>query len=260
LSLLEPLNDLLATPAIKWIVFALAGLVAAVLNTLAGGGPLITLGVMVGLGVDAKTANITSTIALFPGQILTGWAARGHLKPIAGLSLPVWLSATLVGGALGGALIAITPGASFRTQVPWLVLFATGIYTWRALHQEGVKPVGSLSQYWAGPTLFVLAIYGGYFGGGNSFLVLALLSALGLGARTAGSVKNLLVALINAAAVVIFLIGGTPDLFAGSAICVGGLLGGALGGKWLANINEGALRILVIGIGVSLAIWLFIAS
>jgi uncharacterized protein len=260
LNLFEPLFELLATPAVKWIVLAFAGLVAAVLNTLAGGGPLITLGVMVGLGMDAKTANITSTIALFPGQILTGWAARSYLKPIAGLALPVWLIATLLGGAVGGALIAITQGASFRAQVPWLVLFATGIYTWRALQQECVKPEVSLAQYWAGPILFVLAIYGGYFGGGNSFLVLALLSALGLGARTAGSVKNLLVALINAAAVVVFLLGATPDLFAGSAICFGGLLGGALGSKWLANINEGALRILVTGIGVSLAIWLFIAS
>jgi uncharacterized protein len=256
--------DLLASvsynDAIKWVLLAFAGFSATVLNTLAGGGPLITLAAMIALGMDAKTANMTSTIALFPGQIVTGWAARAHIKPIAGMTTPGWLLATILGGAIGGALIAMMPGVSFAAQVPWLVAFATLVYLWRAIQPPTLQPRSQLRPAIALPILFVLAVYGGYFGGGNSFLVLALLGSLGLGVKHAGHVKNLIVALINAAAVVILLFGGAPDLLAGSAIALGGIIGGLVGGKWLSIISEKALRILVIGIGTSLAIWLFIAS
>ncbi|OYU73013.1 MAG: hypothetical protein CFE32_22095, partial [Alphaproteobacteria bacterium PA3] len=68
------------------------------------------------------------------------------------------------------------------------------------------------------------------------------------------------VALINAAAVVILMAGGEPDLFSGSAIAVGGVIGGIIGGRWLSSIKEQALRLIVIGIGVSLSVWLFIAA
>jgi uncharacterized protein len=252
--------NLAGAPIATWLILAVAGFVAAFINTLAGGGPLITLGVMVLLGMDAKTANITSTVALFPGQILTGWAGRQYAKPIGGMTIPTWLIATTFGGALGGALIAVTPSTSFKAQVPWLVAFATCVYAWRAFSISPANRASFLPSFWAAPVLFILALYGGYFGGGNSFLVLALLSALGLGAREAGGIKNLWVALINAAAVVIFLIGGKPDVVAGSAIAIGGIAGGVLGGKWLAMINEKALRFVVIGIGACLTIWLLTAS
>ena len=256
----EILSTLASHPELKWLVLALAGFFAAVINTLAGGGPLITLGVMVLLGIDAKTANITSTVALFPGQIVTGFAARSHIKPIRGIGVPAWLSITILGGVLGGALIAVMPSPTFRTQVPWLVLFATSIYAWRALSDFGIRKSGFLSRSVAAPLLFVLARYGGYFGGGNSFLILALLSAMGIGTREAGGIKNIWVALINDAAVVILMGGGEPDLFSGSAIAIGGVLGGILGGKWLSAIKEQTLRFIVIGIGVSLTIWLFVAA
>jgi uncharacterized membrane protein YfcA len=256
----EILSTLASHPELKWVILALAGFFAAVINTLAGGGPLITLGVMVLLGIDAKTANITSTVALFPGQIVTGFAARSHIKPIGGMSVPAWLSITIFGGALGGALIAIIPSPTFRTQVPWLVLFATSIYALRALSDIGVQKRGLLPRIVVAPLLFVLAVYGGYFGGGNSFLILALLSAMGIGTLEAGGIKNIWVALINAAAVVILIGGGEPDLFSGSAIAVGGVIGGVIGGRWLSSIKEQALRLIVIGIGVSLSVWLFIAA
>jgi uncharacterized protein len=246
--------------AVVWLALACAGFVAAVLNTLAGGGPLITLGAMIALGIDPKVANITSTIALFPGQILTGWAARTHVKPLGGIGVPLWLVATLTGGALGGTLIAVVTSASFRGQVPFLVLFATGVYAWRALQSEQSGAKALLPGALLIPILFALSLYGGYFGGGNSFLVLALLSSLGLSAREAGGVKNLIVALINGAAVLVLLPFGAPDWFAASAVAIGGMLGSLLGGKWLSVIKEGHLRVLVIVIGLALTAWLFIAS
>lgn len=246
--------------ALKWGLLAVAGFVATVLNTLAGGGPLITLAAMIGLGIEAKTANITSTIALFPGQMLTGWGARAYVKPIAAIATPAWLIATLMGGGVGGALIAVMPSVFFAAQIPWLVAFATLVYLWRALQTPNSQARSHLLAPIALPILFVLAVYGGYFGGGNSFLILALLASVGLGTKHAGNVKNLIVALINAGAVVILLLGGAPDLLAGTAIACGGIMGGLVGGRWLAVINEKALRILVIAIGTSLAIWLFIAS
>jgi uncharacterized protein len=245
---------------LTWLILAAAGFVAAVLNTLAGGGPLITLGAMIALGMDPKTANITSTIALFPGQILTGWAARAHLKPLGSMVMPLWFTVTVLGGAIGGALIAIVPNASFASQVPYLVLFATSVYAWQAIRKENGAANASLPAFFGAPVLFILSLYGGYFGGGNSFLVLALLASMGLGTREAGGVKNLIVALINGAAVVILLPYGAPNWFGVSAIATGGMLGGVVGGKWLSVIQESHLRALVIGIGLCLTIWLFIAS
>ncbi len=243
-----------------WLIMASAGFIAAVFNALAGGGPLITLGAMTAFGIDPKTANITSTIALFPGQILTGWAARAHLKPLGAMLVPLWLVVTIFGGAIGGALIAIVPSTSFASQVPYLVLFATSVYAWRTLRKESGAVKASLPILLGAPILFMLSLYGGYFGGGNSFLVLALLASMGLGTREAGGVKNLIVAIINGAAVFVLLPFGAPDWFSVSAIASGGIVGGAVGGKWLSVIKESHLRALVIGIGLCLTIWLFMAS
>jgi Predicted permeases len=108
----------------------LAGLWAGVQNALAGGGSFITLPALMLAGMSPLAANITSTVALFPGQITSGLAGR-RLVTGAG-RLPFWalFVISIAGGAAGGLLLLHTPPTMFARLVPWLVLFATVVFAW----------------------------------------------------------------------------------------------------------------------------------
>src|SRR5215469_11863081 len=108
-----------------FLILFLASLWAGTQNALAGGGSFITLPSLMLIGMDARAANITSTIALFPAQVATGWTGRKHVEGVAEVPFRalVWIS--LIGGALGAVLLLVTPPSFFARMVPWLVLFAT---------------------------------------------------------------------------------------------------------------------------------------
>src|SRR5581483_8753567 len=102
-------------------ILFLAGLWAGVQNALAGGGSFLTLPSLILTGMDARAANITSTVALFPGQIVSGLTNRHYAGAAAGLSLRVLIVISLVGGAIGAGLLLLTPSGFFARLVPWLV-------------------------------------------------------------------------------------------------------------------------------------------
>src|SRR4051794_27467821 len=143
-----------------------AGLWAGAQNALAGGGSFVTLGVLVLAGLDPRAANITSTIALFPGQVTTGYSGRRMASGTPRLSFAALFAISLAGGVLGAALLLETPPTFFASLVPWLVLFATGIFAWGSFFRRpsaSGEPSGPGS---AALAQFLIAIYGGYFGGG----------------------------------------------------------------------------------------------
>ena len=109
------------------LLFA-AALWAGVQNALAGGGSFVTLPALILTGLDARSANIASTLALFPGQSTTGWVGRKLAGGAAGLSFRTLVLISLVGGALGAGLLLATPSSFFARLVPWLVLFCL-LYT-----------------------------------------------------------------------------------------------------------------------------------
>src|ERR1700734_412031 len=106
------------------IVLFIAAMWAGVQNALAGGGAFITLPSLMLTGMDARAANITSTIALFPAQLVTGYTGRGAASGLPGLSLGALFAISLATGALGGAILLATPSSFFALLVPWLVLLA----------------------------------------------------------------------------------------------------------------------------------------
>src|SRR5271154_4271190 len=112
------------------VVLFFASLWEGVQNALAGGGSFITLPALMLTGMDARAANITSTIALFPAQIAMGWTGRKNVSGAAGLSFTVLVGVSLVCGALGAGLLLVTPPSFFARLVPWLVLFATALFAW----------------------------------------------------------------------------------------------------------------------------------
>lgn len=242
------------------VILFFASMWAGAQNALAGGGSFITLPSLMFTGMDARAANITSTVALFPGQIATGWTGRAHVTGAAGLSFWVLVAISLVGGALGALLLLITPPSFFAHLVPWLVLFATGVFGWGSFGPKREGKPAPLNRWGAAAAQFLIAIYGGYFGGGIGFLMLAALTAAGLVIRNAGATKNALGAMMNASAVAIFVFSPEVRWLQAGIACVGAIIGGVTGALMLKRIDERILRIVVIVIGVLLTIGLFVKA
>jgi uncharacterized membrane protein YfcA len=244
------------------IVLILAAFVAGAQNALAGGGSFITFPALLYAGLDPRAANITSAIALFPGQITTGIAGRKMLAGAAGLSVKnlFWLS--LIGGALGAVLLLATPVSVFTHLVPYLVLFATVVFAWGSFFRKAraADAPPQVSPRNAAMIQFGIAIYGGYFGGGIGILMLAALTAAGMAVRNAGATKNVLSGVMNAAAVVIFIARTPVDWRIVVVVAVAAIAGGQVGVYMLRRINETALRVGITAIGIALTIGLFLRA
>ena len=242
-----------------YLVLFTAALWAGVQNALAGGGSFITLPALMLTGMDARAANITSTVALFPAQMATGWTGRKHVAGAAGLSFKTLCIISLVGGALGAILLLITPPTFFARLVPWLVLFATLVFAWGSFgpRRESAPRLGRTG---AALAQLCISIYGGYYGGGLGFLMLAALTAAGLVMRNAGATKNVLAGVMNASAVAIFVFSPEVRWLAAGIASGGAIIGGIVGGLMLQKVNERALRMVVVVIGIALTIGLFLHS
>ncbi len=238
------------------LVALAVGLAAGALNAVAGGGPIIVVAVLAVLGVRADVASLTSTVALLPGQILAGWHGRAGLAGIG--PAPARRRLVLLafgGGALGALLLLVTPAAVFAGLLPVLVLTATGLYALSSRpprRGDGTLPPRPVRAAWFAP----LAVYGGFYGGGNSFMVLALLAHARIDPRTAGHAKNLLILLMNAAASVIFLTSGKVAGGIAWPLAAGALAGSALGAALIDRLDPRRLRWLVIACGTGLGGWL----
>ncbi len=240
------------------IVLFVVAIWAGVQNALAGGGSFVTLPALILSGLDARAANIASTLALFPGQVTTGWVGRRMVGGASGLSFRALVLISLAGGVLGAALLLLTPSDFFARMVPWLVLFATALFAWGSFFHPPVDAAPRLGPRVAACLQFLIAIYGGYFGGGIGFLMLAALTAAGSAVRVAGATKNILAAVMNAGAVAIFVF--TPNIpWPKVAVVAAGAVVGGYGGAWLLKrVDERLIRGFVIVLGLGLTIALFV--
>jgi uncharacterized protein len=236
-----------------------ASIWAGAQNALAGGGSFITLPALILTGMDARAANITSTVALFPAQIIIGYTGRNSAAGVPGLSLKALFAISLVGGAVGGVLLLATPPSFFARLVPWLVLFATLVFAWGSFFRRpAVVDSQAKPPHWGlGVGQFLIAVYGGYFGGGIGFLMMAALTMAGQNVRNAGATKNILAGVMNASAVAIFVFSSDVHWLQVLITAIGASLGGWGGALALQRVNERYLRIGVVIVGVLLTIGLF---
>jgi hypothetical protein len=243
------------------VILFLASVWAGAQNALAGGGSFVTLPSLILTGLDPRAANITSTVALFPAQLVTGFTGRADAKSPPGLGIGAIVVISLAGGAVGALILLATPPTLFARILPWLVLIATAIFAWGSfLRKAPAAGVAAMPPVAAGVAQFFIAVYGGYFGGGIGFLMMASLSLAGLATRNAGALKNILAGVMNASAVAIFVF--SPDVHWKQAaiVAAGASLGGWAGALMLKRVNEKALRIVVVAIGLALTVGLFARS
>ena len=244
----------------SYAILFVAAFWAGIQNALAGGGTFITLPALMFTGMSALAANITSSVALFPGQIAAGWGGRTHASGVGGLSIKVLLAISVVGGVLGAILLLVTPSDIFRRMVPWLVLFATSVFAYGSFMPRKADRPPAIGKIGAGLAQLGIAIYGGYFGGGMGFLMLAALTAAGLAIRNAGATKNVLVGLINAAAVVVFIFSPQVHWRQCAVACIAAALGGQVGAHLINRANPKLLRAAAVAIGMALTIGLFLKA
>jgi uncharacterized membrane protein YfcA len=241
------------------VLLFLAGIFTGAQNALAGGGSFVTLGVLVFAGVDPRAANITSTIALFPGMVATGLAGSRTAAGAGGLSFKGLVLISLVGGLIGALLLLATPPTFFADLVPWLVLFATAVFFWGSFVRkivEGEPPLFGPSA--AAASQFLIAIYGGYFGGGIGFLMLAVLTIAGQSVRQAAVTKNALAAAMNASAFAIFLFSPDVHWLSAAVLGAGSIIGGTVGVTLLPRVSDRWLKVGVIMLGIALTLALFL--
>jgi len=254
------MNELLSLPFSTVLLLAAVGLYAGIQNALAGGGSFITFPALLLAGLDPLAANMSSTIALFPSQMSSSFAGRKLVGGVGSVSFKQLFLISILGGISGAFLLLYTPVSVFTKLIPWLVLFATSVFAWGSFFR---KNSSQTHQIQAPPYIllfvqFLIAIYGGYFGGGIGFLMLAALSFAGQQVKMAGATKNALAMTMNASAVIIFMFSPSINWGAVLALGFGGILGG-FSGVWLMNkLPDKWLRIFIVFVGAILTAWLFI--
>lgn len=240
------------------LLLLLAGLWAGAQNALAGGGSFVTLPALIAAGLDPKLANITSTIALFPGQITTGVAGRSLVAGAERLSFRALAVIAFLGGIGGAFLLIVTPTKLFTAMVPWLVLAATAVFAWGAY---GPKPAADRPPPPAWVTVLtqsLIGLYGGFFGGGAGIMTLASLTISRMPVKNAAGTKNVLVALANLSAAVVFALSGAVAWDKALVLGIGAMAGGWLGARVLKLLPDRVLKAGVIAIGIALTIGLFL--
>jgi uncharacterized membrane protein YfcA len=242
-------------------VYAAASFGAGIVNTLAGGGSFMTFPALLLTGLDPRAANITSTVALYPMQVTTGYAGRTQAGGTQNVRFRTLFGVSVAGGAVGAVLLLLTPPAFFGKLVPWLILFATGMFAWGAFSRRRDDHPDALPRFGKASTLIaqsLISVYGGYFGGGIGILMLAALTVAGMHIKKAGATKNILAAAMNGSALLIFVF--SKDV-AWQQVGIGilaSVAGGMVGVRLMHKVDEKKLRIFVIVWGTFLAAMMFL--
>jgi len=217
-------------------MLAAAGFIAGAMNALTGGGSFVSLPAMIAAGLPSVAANASSTVALYPGGAASAWVYRDGLTRVEGLPIVPSLIATLIGGLAGALLLLWTPSSVFDRVLPWLLLAATItlIFGPRLGAACSARLVAGPAAIWA--IQFVLAIYGGYFGGAVGLMMMATWSLLDeADVKALAPPRTLLVSAANTVAVICFIVAGIvhwPEaLLVGLGALVGGYLGASIGKK-----------------------------
>jgi uncharacterized protein len=258
------------------IVF-LAAFVAGMMNSVAGGGTLVTFPTLVWIGIDPIRANITSTVALWPGSL---GAMVGFRRELGDSRRWMFLlgAPSIAGGLIGARLLLLTPSPLFASIVPYLILFATILFAageplMRRLRANNPEPASEQASeqvaqnrtrsraWWAGAIVFqfLVAIYGGYFGAGIGILMLAALGLVGLtDIHRMNGLKNFFAVCINLVAAAYFIGSGRVEWRYALVMMVGAIVGGYGGAGLARKLGRRFVRRAVIFIGLAMALSLLL--
>lgn len=235
----------------------LAGVAAGTINTVVGSGTLITFPTLLAFGVPPVTANVSNTIGLVPGTVTGAWGYRRELAGQRGRVLRLAV-ASVIGGVSGAVLLLVLPEGAFEAIVPALILLGVVLVilgprlsAWvarRAL-ERGSEP--RHFAWWVWPAVAATGVYGGYFGAAQGVLLMAV---LGIGVveplQRLNAVKNVLAAIVNGVAGLLFIFVADVDWQVVLVIGAGAIIGGLLGANVGRRLPPAALRVTIVVVGV----------
>ncbi len=242
------------------ILLAAAAAVAGAVNAVAGGGTLLTFPTLLVVGLPPVVANATNTVALFPGQLASSWAYRGHIgderRRAVSLSVP-----SLLGGAAGSAMLLALPQSYFEAAVPWLIVFACVVLALQGqlkLLLSRVRGANHPAALWI--VQLLISIYGGYFGAGIGIMMLAAMGILlPSSIQHANALKGLFSLLVNAVAAVIFVAMGAVRAPEAAVMAAAAIAGGFAGARLAQRLPPAGMRAFAIGVGLFAAAKLLLA-
>ena len=244
------------------LVVTAAAAIAGAINSIAGGGTLISFPAAIFAGMSPLVANATNAVALTPGSIASAWAYRPELARDRHVVVAL-LPATLVGGLVGSGLLLATPQRVFDAVVPLLVLLAVALLVWQNLRPRPASGVDDAVAPWELPrsraaavaTQLAIGVYGGYFGAGMGIMMLALFGLLGgRNLHRMNAVKAVLAVGINGFASIVFVAAGAIDGAAAAIMAVGAIVGGFVGGAVARKVDPRKVRWAVVALGVAIAL------
>ncbi len=233
------------------VTVAAAGAIAAAINAGAGGGSFISFPALVFLGVPPITANATNTTAMWLGQGSSIHGLREHmLRPTRRFIAA--MAASVVGGIAGAVLLLHTPLHAFNAVIPWLLLFATIMFAlspWilkLTNHPGGVEDV----SWWSVVPLFIVAVYGGFFGGGQGLVLLAYFALIGMtDLRRMNALKAVLSFINNGVPVIPFVIAHAIAWDVAVVMCIGAIGGGYYGAVLVRRVPPRTMRTAIVLVG-----------
>jgi uncharacterized membrane protein YfcA len=250
------------------LILFIAAVLGGALNSVAGGGSFITFPSLFLTGVLPIQANATSTVALWPGSLASVGAYRQELAAQDRVLVVVLVITSLVGGVLGAVLLLRTPQSTFQQLIPYLLLLATLLFAFSGPITSRLRKRGLAVQKTSISRLklvsisffqLIVAIYGGYFGGGIGILMLASLGLMGMeNIHEMNALKTILQSCINGVAVITFIIAGAVVWLQAIVMIVGAIAGGFTGAYYARQLDPRLVRGFVILVGVSLTIYFFV--
>lgn len=266
---------------LQGVALFFAAILAGALNSVAGGGSFISFPTLLFTGVPAKQANATNTAALVPGTIASIFPYRKDLAHER-RELILFSIVSALGGVLGAIILAQTPQTLFQKLIPFLLLLATLIFAFgknlanvvrnlrgrpattqdsadTAQEKEGVFHTSTGAFIAVLIIQFIIALYGGFFGGGIGIMMLAGFSLLGMtNIHAMNALKVVLTTVINGVALIAFVLYNLILWPQAVLMAVGAIIGG-WGGATLAHaVPTRAVRWFVIAVGLTLTIYFFV--
>jgi uncharacterized membrane protein YfcA len=238
------------------LAIAAGGFAAGALNAVAGGGTFLTLPLLIFLGIPPQVANGTSTAALWPASASAAWGYRAHW-PKALDTRPLIL-VSLAGGALGAWVLVHTPAPVFVKVLPLLLLAAALAFTFSS-RRPARKNAWGLALWWLAQ--FLIAVYGGYFGGGSGLLMLATMAMSGMtDIHQMNALKAVLGAAFNAAAALALIGSGLIEVQTAVVLSVAAIIGSLATARFATRLPQKISRALVLTLAWSVTVAFFVKT
>jgi hypothetical protein len=243
----------------SYLLLLVTAFVAGAMNAVAGGGSFLTFPALVFTGVPSIVANASSTVALMPAAAASAWGFRHDRRDFPGVSFRALLAVSLVGGVSGALLLLLTPQRLFDGVNPWLLLTATVAYTFAPKLTPLLRRVMRVGPRTLVAVQFLVAVYGGYFGGAIGIMMLSAWSLFGLtDLRQMNATKTVLAAVMNGVAVVCFVIAGKVWWPQTLVMLAGAVAGGWLGAHAGRRVDQKHVRTLIVLISITITLVFFL--